>query len=230
MRVYAPTDDPAPRFFRVVVLFLPRLMETIMTMDYSKLAPAAKNMANNPMVGGVDAMLYAVDPWLRSLLVLLFYGMAAVSLDHINCKEPFAIWQMAFSLLKYGLSGRKPDRPFINRSGRRNVSAFPHFFIVLLVIIELYHSLCCSSAGTSEFKNSSLSVAIMTSWRTLCEARSLTFCLKQPMCVTAFAVRQGLHGVYGMGKAGGGEFKSLCYSGITLDRSMVQSSRMFTFK
>ena len=65
------------------------LMEKAMTMDYGKLESAkgqkdlaaAKNMAGNPMAGGVDAMLWAVEPWLRSLLGLLFYGAAAAALD-----------------------------------------------------------------------------------------------------------------------------------------------------
>ena len=65
------------------------LMEKTMTMDYNKLEPAegqkllsaAKNMAGNPMAGGIDGMLRAVEPWLRSLLGLLLYGAAAVALD-----------------------------------------------------------------------------------------------------------------------------------------------------
>ncbi|MDE7261796.1 MAG: hypothetical protein K2N78_07025, partial [Oscillospiraceae bacterium] len=66
-----------------------RLMEKAMTMDYGKLESAggqkllaaAKNMAGNPQAGGVNAMLWAVEPWLRSLLGLLFYGAAAAALD-----------------------------------------------------------------------------------------------------------------------------------------------------
>ena len=65
------------------------LMEKAMTMDYGSLESpegqkslsAAKNMAGNPMAGGVDGMLWAVEPWLRSLLGLLFYGAAAAALD-----------------------------------------------------------------------------------------------------------------------------------------------------
>lgn len=65
------------------------VMEKALTLDYSKLEPAegqkrlsaAKNMAGNPMAGGVDGMIHVVEPWLRSLLGILFYGTAAVALD-----------------------------------------------------------------------------------------------------------------------------------------------------
>lgn len=66
-----------------------KLMEKSMTMDYGRLESpegqkqlsAAKNMANNPMAGGVDGMLRMVEPWLRSLLGVLLYGTAAAALD-----------------------------------------------------------------------------------------------------------------------------------------------------
>ncbi|MDE7218378.1 MAG: ABC transporter ATP-binding protein/permease [Oscillospiraceae bacterium] len=65
------------------------VMEKAMTMDYGKLESAeeqkrlatAKNQAGNPMSGGVNELLYAVEPWLRSLLGILIYGTAAVMLD-----------------------------------------------------------------------------------------------------------------------------------------------------
>lgn len=65
------------------------LMEKALTMDYGRLETpegqkslaAARNMAGNPMAGGVDAMLWAVEPWVRSLLGLLIYGAAAAALD-----------------------------------------------------------------------------------------------------------------------------------------------------
>lgn len=65
------------------------LMEKALTMDYGRLESppgqkslaAARNMAGNPMAGGVDAMLWAVEPWVRSLLGLLIYGAAAAALD-----------------------------------------------------------------------------------------------------------------------------------------------------
>ena len=65
------------------------LMEKILAMDYSKLESAegqrrmaaAKNMAGNPMAGGVDGMVRAVEPWLCSLLGILIYGAAAAALD-----------------------------------------------------------------------------------------------------------------------------------------------------
>lgn len=66
-----------------------KLMEKSMTMDYGRLESpegqkqlsAAKNMANNPMAGGVNGMLRMVEPWLRSLLGVLLYGTAAAALD-----------------------------------------------------------------------------------------------------------------------------------------------------
>ena len=65
------------------------LMEKAMTMDYGKLESpagqkglaAARNMAGNPMAGGVDGMLWAVEPWVRGLLGLLLYGGMAAALD-----------------------------------------------------------------------------------------------------------------------------------------------------
>ena len=65
------------------------LMKKAMTMDYSYLESAegqrelaaAKNMAGNPMAGGVNEMLYMVEPWLRGLLGILLYGGAAATLD-----------------------------------------------------------------------------------------------------------------------------------------------------
>jgi len=65
------------------------LMEKAMTMDYGilespegqKRLAAAKNMAGNPMAGGVNMMLYMVEPWLRGLLGVLLYGGAAGALD-----------------------------------------------------------------------------------------------------------------------------------------------------
>ncbi len=65
------------------------LMEKALTMDYGRLETpegqkslaAARNMAGNPMAGGVNAMLWAVEPWVRSLLGLLIYGAAAAALD-----------------------------------------------------------------------------------------------------------------------------------------------------
>lgn len=65
------------------------VMEKAMTMDYNYLESpegqrelaAAKNVASNPMSGGVNAMLCAVEPWLRSLLGILIYGTAAATLD-----------------------------------------------------------------------------------------------------------------------------------------------------
>ena len=65
------------------------LMEKAMTMDYNKLESAAgqkllsaaKNAAGNPMAGGIDGMLRAVEPWLRGLLGILFYGGLAAALD-----------------------------------------------------------------------------------------------------------------------------------------------------
>ena len=83
------------------------LMEKTMTMDYNKLEPAegqkllsaAKNMAGNPMAGGIDGMLRAVEPWLRSLLGLLLYGAAAVALD----------WRILLVLAGMTLSGMVLD-------------------------------------------------------------------------------------------------------------------------
>ena len=65
------------------------LMKKAMTMDYNKLESAAgqkllsaaKNAAGNPMAGGIDGMLRAVEPWLRGLLGILFYGGLAAALD-----------------------------------------------------------------------------------------------------------------------------------------------------
>ena len=65
------------------------VMEKAMTMDYNYLESAegqrelaaAKNMAGNPMAGGVNELLYEVEPWLRGLLGLLLYGAAAAALD-----------------------------------------------------------------------------------------------------------------------------------------------------
>ncbi len=65
------------------------LMEKTMTMDYNKLEPAegqkllsaAKNMAGNPMAGGVNELVYIMEPWLRNLLGILLYGAAAAVLD-----------------------------------------------------------------------------------------------------------------------------------------------------
>ena len=56
------------------------LMEKAMTMDYGRLESpegqksqsAAANMAGNPGAGGVDAMLWAVEPWLRALKICIF--------------------------------------------------------------------------------------------------------------------------------------------------------------
>ncbi len=65
------------------------LMEKAMTMDYSLLESAegqrelaaAKNMAGNPMAGGVNELVYIMEPWLRNLLGILLYGAAAAVLD-----------------------------------------------------------------------------------------------------------------------------------------------------
>lgn len=65
------------------------LMEKTMTMDYSKLESpegqkrlaAAKSVAGDTWAGGVHVMLWAVEPWLRSLLGVLLYGGLAFSLD-----------------------------------------------------------------------------------------------------------------------------------------------------
>ena len=65
------------------------LMKKAMTMDYSLLESAegqrelaaAKNMAGNPMAGGVNELVYIMEPWLRNLLGILLYGAAAAVLD-----------------------------------------------------------------------------------------------------------------------------------------------------
>lgn len=65
------------------------LMEKAMTMDYGYLESpegqrelaAAKNMAGNPMAGGVNQMVYEVEPWVRNLLGIFLYGAAAAALD-----------------------------------------------------------------------------------------------------------------------------------------------------
>lgn len=65
------------------------LMEKAMTMDYGVLESAegqrelaaAKNMAGNPMAGGVNELVYIMEPWLRNLLGILLYGAAAAVLD-----------------------------------------------------------------------------------------------------------------------------------------------------
>ena len=65
------------------------LMKKAMTMDYSLLESAegqrelaaAKNMAGNPMAGGVNELVYIMEPWLRTLLGILLYGAAAAVLD-----------------------------------------------------------------------------------------------------------------------------------------------------
>ncbi|MDE6588924.1 MAG: ABC transporter ATP-binding protein/permease [Oscillospiraceae bacterium] len=65
------------------------LMEKAMTIDYNYIESpegqqelaAAKNIAGNPMAGGVNRMLSIVEPWLRSLLGILLYGGMAATLD-----------------------------------------------------------------------------------------------------------------------------------------------------
>ena len=65
------------------------LMKKAMTMDYSLLESAegqrelaaAKNMAGNPMAGGVNELVYIMEPWLRNLLGILLYGAAVAVLD-----------------------------------------------------------------------------------------------------------------------------------------------------
>ena len=65
------------------------LMEKAMTMDYGVLESAegqrelaaAKNMAGNPMAGGVNELVYIMEPWLRNLLGIFLYGAAAAVLD-----------------------------------------------------------------------------------------------------------------------------------------------------